>query len=565
MKRISLLLIAGVVLMAVRAPGQVRADNGRELLKEGKALQAAAFYQAQIQNSSRDFQAWYGLGLSYEKLGKLDSAEIAAQRAVTINDELSDGWVLLVRVQSAQKNFAGAHVSARTGLKAKKQEYPPLLIAFGSMLMKADSADAALVVFSRAKELDPNSAVAYIGMGDAYLKQGVGPMATAQYEKSLELDSSQIDLLYKLANVYVKERQYPEAGRTYNRLLAIQPNNDNARLELGRLYYRAKLWSKCAATLKDYFTRVPNPPKELLSNYMEALYSSRQYKEALPVAEKFVQADPKSVLGTRILAVSQYESKQYALGVENFTKLGTMDTLTFDDLRRLGRAYHEVKKDSLAAVTLERALKIDTTQAAIYGEAGSYWMIQKSWARAAVMLEKRFLIDTAAIGALINYGACMMQMEEYDKAASAYERAIRQNPQYPPAYVHLASCYLQDFVQLKQQDKAADGHLVRQTAEKAIQVVDTAKAKWKLELVDAYRMIGLSYLLEKKWEEGVKNLRESLKLRDDEAQTWLLLGQGLQNLQKNKEAYDAYKRVLKIDPKNPAALKGVETLKPLVE
>jgi len=87
-----------------------------------------------------------------------------------------------------------------------------------------------------------------------------------------------------------------------------------------------------------------------------------------------------------------------------------------------------------------------------------------------------------------------------------------------------------------------------------------------LELADAYRMIGLSFLLEKKWEDGVKNLKESIKYKDDAAQTWLLLGQGLQNTgTKNKEALEAYRRVLKLDPKNEAALKGVEILTILVE
>jgi tetratricopeptide (TPR) repeat protein len=231
-----------------------------------------------------------------------------------------------------------------------------------------------------------------------------------------------------------------------------------------------------------------------------------------------------------------------------------MDSLTFDDFRRLGRAYRETGKDSLAAVVLERALKTDTTQAALYGEVGSIYMKLKNWDRAAEMFERRFHLDTTAVGALVNFGACKMQTEEYDQASAAFERVIRINPQYPPAYIRLASCYFQ-------QKKVPEG---RQTAEKAILVVDTAKVKYRLELADAYRMIGLSGLLEKKWEEGVKSLRESLKYKEDEAQTWLLLGQGLQNMQKNKEAFEAYKRVLKLDPKNEQAKKGVETLAPIV-
>ena len=125
-------------------------------------------------------------------------------------------------------------------------------------------------------ELEPNNATAYIGMGEAYLKQGVGPMAEAQFEKALEIDSTQTALLYRLANIYIKERQYNDGARTYQRLLALQPNNDAARLELANLYKRAKQWAKCASTLKDYFVRVPNPPKDVTLMYLEALYQSRR-------------------------------------------------------------------------------------------------------------------------------------------------------------------------------------------------------------------------------------------------------------------------------------------------
>jgi len=554
MKRMLLLLSAGMLIVAVQAIGQSRTDYGKELLKQGKTAEAINFFQGLLQNTSRDADAWFWLAKSYQKIGRLDSAEIAAQRVVRLNDELMDGWQLLSEIQVEQKNLVGAFATVKAGLKVKKQENPALLVQLGHILMLSDSADAALVAFTRAKELDPSSVSAYIGMGDAYLKQGVGPMATVQFEKALEIDSLQPALLYRLATIYLKERQYNESGHAYNRLLALQPNNDNARLELANLYKRAKLWAKCAGTLKDYFVRNPNPPKDVMLMYMEALYQSKQYKEALPVAEKYVAADAASPLATRILAVAQVEQKQYAKGVETYAKLTAMDSLGFDDYRRLGRAYRETNKDSLAALTLERALKLDTTQAALYGEVGSIWMKLKNWDRAAEMFAHRFRLDTLAVGALVNYGSCMMQLEDYEKASGAFERVIKINPQYPPAYIRLASCYFQ-------QKKATEG---RQAAEKAIQAVDTAKVKYRLELADAYRMVGLSFLLEKKWDEGVKSLRESLKYKDDEAQTWLLLGQGLQNMQKNKEAFEAYKHVLKLDPKNEQAKKGVDTLAPIV-
>ncbi len=556
MKNALLLLAAGIFLISGPTVGQVRADRGKELLSQGKVAEAIAFYHDQINNSSRDHLAWFGLAQAYFKAGRLDSAEIAARRVVAIEDELDGGHVLLTEVLVAKNDLPAAHAAARAGLKVKKQQFPPLLISLGNLLVKMDSLDAALVAFSRARELEPNNIGAYVGEAEVYAKQGVGPMAAQRYEKALEIDSTQTALLYTLANTYLKDRQYNDAARTYQRLINLEPQNDAARLELGRLYYRAKRWVLCASTLKDYFTRHASPPTEQMSMYLEALMNSRQYKEALPIAQKLAKEDPKSVLALGSLARAQFEVKNYPASIENYNALALLDTLQIDDYRRLSFAYLDGKKDSLAVITLEKAIELDSTQPNLYGDVGNLWMRLKNWSRAAYMFEKRFTLDTTAIAAYINYGACMMQKDNFEAAASAFERAIAQRPDYPPSYTNLASCYFQ----MKRPEQG------RQICEKAIEVVDTAKTRYRLELADAYRMIGLSFLLEKKWEDGVKNLKESIKYKDDAAQTWLLLGQGLQNTgTKNKEALEAYRRVLKLDPKNEAALKGVEILKILVE
>ncbi len=555
MKRTLPFLAACLLLVGAEAPGQSKVDFANGLLKEGKVREAIGILQAQLADYSRDAKAWFSLAQAYQALHRMDSVEFAASKAVTYDDEMQDAYVLLSSAQLAQKKTSDAYASARAGIRAKKQEYPPLLIQLGQVLLAADSADAALVAFTRAREIQPDNPVVYEGLGDAYAKQGVGPLAITQYERSLEIDSLQPALWYKLANLNIKERRYTDGAHAFLRLLEQQPANDSARLELANLYYRARQFVNCAKTLKEYFGTHKNVDKEIRSMYMESLFLSRQYKEALPLAQQFLKEDPNSRLATRIVALASIDQKQYDAAVDAYTKLKTLDTLDVNDYRRLAFAYRQTKRDSLAALTLEEAIQKDSTQEALYNEAGALWMTLRQWKGAAAMFEKRIQLDTSAIAAYINYGSCVMQMEDYETAAKAFQKAIALNPQYPPAYIRLASCYFQ----LKQYDQG------RTVAEKAVEVVDTAKVKYRLELADANRMIGLAYLLDKKWEDGVKALRESLKYKDDDAQTWLLLGQGLQNMQKNKDAYDAYVRALKIDPNNEGAKKGRDTLKPLVE
>jgi tetratricopeptide (TPR) repeat protein len=239
--------------------------------------------------------------------------------------------------------------------------------------------------------------------------------------------------------------------------------------------------------------------------------------------------------------------------------------MEFDDYRWLGTAYKQVKKDSLAVITWEEALK-DTTQTIalrsyLLGEIGSYYMNHKQYERAAEFFQKRFQIDTVAVGSIINYAQCMMQIEKFELASAALKKAIAQNPKYPPAYINLGFCYFQ----MKDFDAGSGAF------ETAIKVIDTSETKFRFELADAHRGIALALMLEKKstpeeskkkWEDAVTSLKKSIKYKEDVGQSHLLLGQSYQNLNKKEDAIREYKRTLQLDPKNEAAKKGLKDLQP---
>jgi tetratricopeptide (TPR) repeat protein len=568
MKRI--LSVATIILIAATTTviSQTQLDKAKDLLKQKKFSEAIADCQIYLQSSPRDENGWLVLAKAFQQVQSFDSAESSVRKALQLDDEMMEGYTLLGQVQLVKKNAKEAYASAKAGLKMtkrKESKYPPLLIVLGQSLIALDSADAALVASSEAKELDPQNANAYEVMGDAYNKQKVTPMAVSNYEKSLEIDSLQPGVLYKLANTHKNERQYTKAAEVYVRILALDPNNEAARIELAGLFFRAHQYANCAGILKEYFKNKKNPPKDLQSIYLEALYKSKQYKDAYQVAQEYIKLEPKSPLANRAIANGYFNSNQYPQAIESFKKLAAIDTLEFDDYRLLGLAYRQIKKDSLAAMTWEEMLK-DTTQSVksrsyFYGEVGSIWMKFKDWERAAMFFEKRIQIDTTsgAVGSAINYALCMIQLDRFENASSALKRAIAQNPKYPPAYINLGYCYFQ-------QKNYDDG---KKEFETAIKVIDTMESKYKLELADANRMIALAIMLEKKsapeeiqkkWEDAMGYLKKSLKYKDDVAQTHLLLGQCYQNLNKKDDAVREYKRALKLDPKNEQAKKGLEAL-----
>ena len=569
-RKISLTLIF-ILAISCTLLSQPQLDKAKELLKEKRAQEAVPFCYSFLQNNSRDENGWLLLAQAYLQIGMLDSAEYAAKRVVQLEDEMMEGYTILARIQRMQKNFKGAYETARAGFKARPKGQPknvPLLIEYALTLLATDSIDGAQVAASEAKELDPAISAAYEILGDTYVKQKVAPMAIMNYEKSLELDTAQLVVLYKLAEVYKKERQYTQAAQVYSRILNLDSNNDSARLELGRLFYRAKQWVKCVQTFKEYFTKEKNPPKDIQAMYLEALFVSKQYKDAFGVAQEYLKVEPNSALANRAYAYGLLNDKNYAKAVDAFKKLATIDTMDSDDYRWLGSAHKQLKQDSLAVKAFEESLK-DTTQTIqarsyMLGETGTVWMKYKEWEKAADSFRKRIQIDTSAVGSAINLALCLIQLEKYEDAIAVLKNAINQNPKYAPAYVNLGFCYYQ----------MKDYESGKKQFELAIKVIDTAEVKYRIELADSYRMIAIANMMEKvidpeksrkKWEDAIVTLKKSLKFKDDMAQTHLLIGQCNQNLNKIDEAIKEYKRTLELDPKNKEAKKYLEDLLKLKE
>jgi tetratricopeptide (TPR) repeat protein len=554
---------------------QIQLEKANDLVKSNMFTEAIDVYRAHLQTNPKDENTWLLLAKAFQKAGMLDSAEIAAKKVVQLDDEMLDAYVVLSQIQLERKNAQEASLTAETGLKTipkKQPKYAPLLVALGQALIALDSADAALIVASQAKELDSKNIGAYEVMGDAYAKQKVAPMAINSYEKSLEIDSVQPRVLYKLANTYTKERQYTPAAQVYTKILNLDPGNDAARLELAGLLFRAKQYARCAKVLEEYVKKEKNLSKDVQLMYLEALLRGRLYQEAFQMGLQILKTDPNSSLALRAVANGYFNNKQFAKAIETFQKAITIDTMDFEDYRWYGASYKQLKKDSLAAQIWEEGLQRDSTisltmRSFYIDQIASTWMGLRSYDRAAKYYEERIKLDSSAVGAYINYAQCMMQLERFKGAVSALKIAIEKNPNIPTAYTSLGFCYFQ----MKDFDAGSEQFRT------AIKVADTSEWRYRIDLADSYRMLALAVMIEKKsteeesmkkWQDAISYLKKSLKYKEDVAQTHLNLGKCYQNLNTldltnsnwKTLAIKEYKRTLQLDPRNEDAKKALNDL-----
>lgn len=527
-------------------------NDGKMLLKQGKAKEAVAALQKAVAASARNVEALLWLGQAHLQTGRADSAEVYGRRVLDLEDKNPAGFILVSKAALEQKNRQVALQTLRKGLKANKNN-AALLIQLGYFHMATDSADQAIGDFSLAKESDPKSAVAWEGLGDAYAngKPPNNAVAILQYEAAIKIDSVRIEVHKKLSAAYAKERRWNEAARAYATIVKLDTTDQAALFELGMLYNRGSLYPEAANVFRLHTRRFPAVQKgwEL---YMESRYrSKRNYPEVVTAADQVLKADPKSAKAQRMLAHALYVTEQYGRAITMYKQIAAADTLGFDNMRRWADAYVKTKQDSLAALTYEAVLKIDATKPEVYSEAGTILMRLKKWDRAAEMFEKRYKIDPTAASAFVSYAYCNTQLKRFENARGALRQAITLRPQRLDYHFSLAIC-LHNMDSLQ-----TTGRMEYETV---VKLADTSVVKYKNELVEAHKWIGVTLWIDKKYPQAIESLEKALALKNDDAATHFWKARALAQMLKFDDAIKEYRVALKLDPKNKEAKKELDDL-----
>ncbi len=551
MKRHTPLIAFLVLSMATAVWSQSKVAEAKALLARGKTTEALALLRQAVALSPRDLAAWELLGETQLRAGQPDSAIIAGERVINIDNKNPRGYILVAQGATAKKDYALAFKTLKNGRKSIKNS-AALLAQLGEVYLAADSVEQAVATYTLAKEADPKNPAAYEGLGDAYARMGSAGMGILQYEKSLEIDSLQASLHHKLARAYYKERRYTEAARSYERLTGLDTTNQSALFELGKIYVSAKLPREAARVFKTHVRRFPQV-EEAWPFYMDAMFQSRQFQESVEAARHVLQKNPTATGALRVLAASQAELKDYPAAIASYQRLSAADTLSVDDLKRLGRSYAETRQDSLAALTYEKVVAKDPNQWNLYSDIGALYMRLKKFDIAANMFEREFVKDPdspAMASTYINYANCKMALRQWNEARAGLRKALQLQPKYLRGRNSLGLC-------LSQVDSVQEA---RKQYELVIAQGDSAREKYRAELAEANRQLGFLNLLDKKYPAAEDYLLASLKLDDNDYQTHLWLAQAFALQNKREEAKREYNRVLKLNPGHKDALEGLKLL-----
>jgi tetratricopeptide (TPR) repeat protein len=211
-----------------------------------------------------------------------------------------------------------------------------------------DGTRKALENFQQAIDSDPNYALAYVGLADAYIAQAsfdalspkeTFPKAKQAVLQALQLDEHLAEAHVSLANArFLYDWDWAGAEDEFKRAIAINPGYSDAHQMYG--YFVSSKGRSDEALSEMQRAQVLDPislPK--VTAVGEALFDARRYDEAIAAFQKALEMDPNSGFAYWALGRTYTEKGLYAEAITAFLKSIPLSGDSPDELASLGCVY----------------------------------------------------------------------------------------------------------------------------------------------------------------------------------------------------------------------------------
>lgn len=281
----------------------------------------------------------------------------------------------------------------------------------------ADNLEKARDYFSQAIDRQPDYALAYAGLADAYLLLATNrvltpteavPKAKDAALKALALDDSLAEAYTSLAGIACTfEADWSGAERAYRRALAINPN-----------YALAHQW------------------------WGSTLAGLGRHAEAAVEMRKTLEIDPVSLRAGQAAGRALYLARRYSEAVERYKKTLELGPNFVPALTGLGRAYIALGRKEQALAELERAAMISNRAPSSLGPLGLAYGVFGDRNRAAKILAELRDLSVHSYVSPLDYVDVYLGLRDDGQVFRELHRAVEQqlsslgslktSPEYDP-------------------------------------------------------------------------------------------------------------------------------------
>jgi serine/threonine protein kinase/tetratricopeptide (TPR) repeat protein len=229
---------------------------------------------------------------------------------------------------------------------------------------KPENNDSAIQVFQQALKLDPNYALAYAGLGDAYWKKFTDDKdpqwvqsSRESCQKAVRLDPNLAAAHECLGTLYSGTGRYEDAVTEFESTLKTEPTNDDAYRGLAKTYEEL---GKLPEAEKTYQRAIDLRPQYWAGyNWLGAFYANHtRYADAAKMFSKVISLAPDSFRGYSNLAAANVAQGKYTEAIVNLNHSISIRPSS-RAYANLGMAYFCLRRFDEAAQSFEQAAKLN--------------------------------------------------------------------------------------------------------------------------------------------------------------------------------------------------------------
>jgi tetratricopeptide (TPR) repeat protein len=357
--------------------------TGMKALDDGKFELAADSFRKAIEADPKDHTAHFNLALAFTMLNK--DAEALAEYRKTL--EMKPG------LYEAQLNA-------------------------GMLLMKMKQPAEALPLLEGAAAEKPGELRPNYFLGAAQLGTAAYDLAEASFRKALQIDPKSADAELGLGQALAREGKLADAAPHYRAAAMLDPELRPALLELAQLQEQAGESSEAIAIYQEF----PDHPmaKERLG---ALLLARKQYSDAIPQLEAAYQKDASAANRSRLAAA-------YVLNGNSEKALPLLDqAVTAEpanyDLRMMyGRALRDRRQYPRAAAQFEEATKLKSDQPASWNELAGMLYLAGGLEPAYQAFERARTLGDGSAGNAFMRAIILDKLRQLKPALEAYRQFL---------------------------------------------------------------------------------------------------------------------------------------------
>jgi serine/threonine protein kinase/tetratricopeptide (TPR) repeat protein len=336
---------------------------------------------------------------------------------------------------------------------------------------KPENTDHAIEVFQHALQQDPNYALAYAGLGEAYWQKyehtrdaswvnkageacqnaelvggglaathvclGMVLNGTGEYERAVdefqratEIDPANDDAIRELASAYEKLGKTSEAEAAYQRAIELRPKSWLGYNRLGIFQHNQGRYEDAANAFQHVIQLAPDSYRGY-SNLGGAYLALGRYSDAIPKFEQSAEIRPTAFCYSN-LATAYFYQKRYADAARTYEQAVQLEQTEYSEWGNLAEAYYwapgkraEAEETYRKAIALAEAqLRVNPRDAEVLSWVGLYHAMLQERNVSLHYLNEALLVAPRNPEVLFNAAKAENQLGDSQKALDYLKKAV---------------------------------------------------------------------------------------------------------------------------------------------